>query len=78
MQITFFPFLMLTLALASVAAEATLLRGGGSIASKADTNSTQRSLSVFAQEEEDGDSLSLLMTNYNVLREKGQGLLLPK
>jgi len=35
-------------------------------------------ISVFAQEEEDGDSLSLLMTNYNVLREKGQGLLLPK
>ena len=74
MQITLFPFLMLTLALASVAAEATLLRGG-SIASETDTSSTQRSRSVFAQEEEEGDDSSL-MKNYNALSEERQGFYL--
>ena len=34
------------------------------------------SLSVFAQQEEERDSSSLLMTNYNALREEGQGFYL--
>ena len=75
MQITLFPFLMLTLALASVAAEATLLRGGPITSETDDTNSTQRSLYVFAQEEEEGGDSSL-MKNYNALYEERQGFYL--